>query len=179
MIEQTIRKNENASMLILTSFDTHLVPCEPSIWYSHVCIHPHTDTTSFSKEVHVETSLYDDGTVREAEITFTVSVFFSKQDIRENARTHTHQPPRLCVFQRASYILVISGGNRMWSHTKYPVAITDFLQPIEEELETGFSLFTLYTANVTVFTKYANISSTADFSVCYFSTLFSPHATAQ
>ena len=31
------------------------------------------DNTAFAKELSVETSLYDDGTVREAELTFTVS----------------------------------------------------------------------------------------------------------
>ena len=31
------------------------------------------DNTAFTRELSVETSLYDDGTVREAEITFTVS----------------------------------------------------------------------------------------------------------
>ena len=32
----------------------------------------HTDRTTFTNELSVETSLYDDGTIREAEITFTV-----------------------------------------------------------------------------------------------------------
>ena len=39
--------------------------------------HFNTDATDFTRKVQVETSLYDDGTVREVEITFTVSQFMT------------------------------------------------------------------------------------------------------
>ena len=39
--------------------------------------HFNTDATGFTRKVQVETSLYDDGTVREVEITFTVSQFMT------------------------------------------------------------------------------------------------------
>ena len=53
----------------------------------------------------------------------------------------------------------------MWSTG--PVAITDSLQPVKIERETGFSVHTLYTATVTVFTDYANMTSSQNFSQSY------------
>ena len=47
----------------------------------------------------------------------------------------------------------------------FELVIRDSLQPVEIELETGFSVNTLYTATVTVFTDYANISSSQNFSM--------------
>ena len=63
-------------------------------------------------------------------------------------------------------MLEISGGNRTWSTSQDPVVIRDSLQSVEIELETEFSVNTLYTATVTVFTDYANISSSQNFSKC-------------
>ena len=50
-----------------------------------------------------------------------------------------------------------------------PQLAGDSLQPVKIELETGFSINTLYTATVTVFTDYANISSSQKFSMQYYS----------
>ena len=62
------------------------------------------------------------------------------------------------------YILVISGGNETWSTSDGPVAITDSSQPVEVEEETRFVVNTDYTATVTVFTDYANMTSSQNFS---------------
>ncbi|CAI8043159.1 hypothetical protein GBAR_LOCUS23946 [Geodia barretti] len=69
-----------------------------------------------------------------------------------------------CESQRASYMLVISGGNKTWSTSPEPVVISDSRVPVKIELETGFSLNTFYTANVTVFMNTTNISSSNNFS---------------
>ena len=62
-------------------------------------------------------------------------------------------------------MLEISGGNWTWSTSQDPVVIRDSLQPVKIELETSITVNTLYTATVTVFTDYANISSSQEFSV--------------
>ena len=62
-------------------------------------------------------------------------------------------------------MLVISGGNKTWSTSPEPVVISDSRLPVKIELETGFSLNTLYTANVTVIMNTTNISSSNNFSV--------------
>ena len=70
----------------------------------------------------------------------------------------------MCVFQEASYILEISGGNRTWTTTDMPVVISDSQLPVKIEEEDGFTVNTEYTATVTVFTDYANMSSSQNFS---------------
>ena len=78
------------------------------------------------------------------------------------------QPPLVCEFQNSSYILTVSeagsDGNEIWSNRKDPVEITDPNQQVKVEMESGLEVNTDYIATVTVFTPYANISSSASFS---------------
>ena len=68
LVNATLLKNETPSMLILVPWQRVNLRYTPRM---------HTDNMCFRRGVHVvETSLYDDGTVREAEVTFTVSLFF-------------------------------------------------------------------------------------------------------
>ena len=62
-------------------------------------------------------------------------------------------------------MLIFTDGNETWPSTGGgPVAITNSQQPVEVEVETGFMVDTDYTVTVTVFTEYANMSSSAGFS---------------
>ena len=61
---------------------------------------------------------------------------------------------------------MISGGNATWFMSDGPVIISDPQQLVKREVETGLVLNTNYTVTVTVFTKYANISSSKQFSEC-------------
>ena len=62
-------------------------------------------------------------------------------------------------------MLIFTDGNETWPGTGGgTVAITNSLQPVEVEVETGFMVDTDYTVIVIVFTEYANMSSSAGFS---------------
>ena len=74
------------------------------------------------------------------------------------------QPPHVCEFQEASYMLFISEGTRMWSTSDARVPIKDSSEHVVVELESGFVINTEYTATITVFTEYANMSSSDSFS---------------
>ena len=70
----------------------------------------------------------------------------------------------MCEFQSSSYILTVSDGNEIiWSNSRDPVEITDPMQQVKVEIEYGLKVNTKYNATVTVFTPYANISSSATF----------------
>ena len=126
---------------------------------------------TFGENVHVDTSLNKDNTVREAEITFKVSVLILCKVKGYNIYMFALgilQPPLVCEFQSSSYILTVSeagsDGNEIWSNRKDPVEITDPNQQVKVEMESGLEVNTDYIATVTVFTPYANISSSASFS---------------
>ena len=80
------------------------------------------------------------------------------------------QPPLLCEFQSSSYVLTVSkavsGGNVIiiWSNSRDPVEISDPNQQVKVEIESGLAVNTDYIATVTVFSPYANITSSASFS---------------
>ena len=81
------------------------------------------------------------------------------------ASNYISQPPLVCKFQSSSYILTVSDGNEIiWSNSRDPVGITDPNQQVKVEIESGLEVNTEYNATVTVFTPYANISSSATFS---------------
>ena len=80
------------------------------------------------------------------------------------------QPPELCPSQPASYILSFDNGNETWSTE--PESISDSSQPVVEYMELEgdtdheprLRREDSYTAIVTVFTEYGNVTSTTDFS---------------
>ena len=61
-------------------------------------------------------------------------------------------------------MLTISDGNKTWTNSHDPVVIIDASQPVEVEVESGFLMDTDYLVTITVFTEYANISSSRTFS---------------
>lgn len=73
------------------------------------------------------------------------------------------QPPRLCEFQRASYIMSFRSNSEEWSME--PVIISDTGREIKEDIETGFVRNKNYTLTVTiVIDDFDNITSSDDFS---------------
>ena len=72
------------------------------------------------------------------------------------------QPPMLCKFQTSSYVLAITTGNRTW--LQGPKLITNTSQQVEEDIDNHFEAGRTYNTTVTVFTEYANITSTTSFS---------------
>ena len=76
------------------------------------------------------------------------------------------QPPMLCDFQSASYILSFTSDNESWSGE--PVALTrartSHGELVKEDIETGFVLNRNYTVTVTVIMEHANLSSSDNFS---------------
>ena len=75
----------------------------------------------------------------------------------------------MCEFQSSSYILTVSDGNEIiWSNSHDPVEITDPAQQVKVEIESGLVVNTDYNATVTVFTPYANISSSTTISECLY-----------
>lgn len=125
---------------------------------------PLQDSVKFVQEVHVETSLTKDNSIREAEISFIVGGMYILLHILKLKHIFEFQPPLACEFQTSSYMLTISDGNKTWTSTRDPVAIIDARQPVEVEMESGFLMDTDYLATITVFTEYTNISSSTTFS---------------
>ena len=74
------------------------------------------------------------------------------------------QPPDLCDFQSASYIISFISGNKSWSREPVPLNSTSYGQQVKEDIETGFVLNTNYTVTVTLIMEHANLSSSDDFS---------------
>lgn len=72
------------------------------------------------------------------------------------------QPPRLCYFQSASYVMSFTSDNETWSRDT--VAITDTTQSVKEDIETGFVLNKHYTVTITVIMEHGNVTSSANFS---------------
>ena len=72
------------------------------------------------------------------------------------------QPPMLCEFQNATYVLTLDDDNVTWSTR--PKAITNTSQQVEEDIESGLDRDKYYTVTVTVTTDYGTITSSANFS---------------
>ena len=73
------------------------------------------------------------------------------------------QPPQLCDFQSASYVMSFTSGSETWSRD--PVVIVDTSQQVKEDIETGFTLNSNYTVTITVFMDHTNVTSSANFSM--------------
>ena len=73
------------------------------------------------------------------------------------------QPPKLCDFQRASYVMTFSSVIEEWSTE--PVEVDDTDTTVKVDLETGFELDRNYSLTVTVMiVGYGNLTSSAYFS---------------
>ena len=73
------------------------------------------------------------------------------------------QPPKLCDFQRASYVMTFSSVIEEWSTE--PVVVDDTDTMVKVDLETGFELDRNYSLTVTVMiVGYGNLTSSAYFS---------------
>ena len=133
--------------------------------------HSITDSIKFAQDVNVETSFYTNGSIREAEISFKVSPSannrsYNYQELLQpiSCIHDVMQPPLVCDFQNASYMIMFTGGNKTWYMDDVPVVIIDSQMLIKRESETGFTINTEYTVTITVYTDYANISSSKQFS---------------
>ena len=138
---------------------------------SHSDTHSITDSIKFAQDVNVETSFYTNGSIREAEIFFKVSPSannrsYNYQELPQpiSCIHDVTQPPLVCDFQNASYMIMFTGGNKTWYMDDVPVVIIDSQMLIKRESETGFTINTEYTVTITVYTNYANISSSKQFS---------------
>lgn len=68
------------------------------------------------------------------------------------------QPPKLCNFQDASYVLSYSAGNKSWS--REPVVIRETGWVVKEEISSDIRPNTNYTIAVIVITNTHNFTST-------------------
>ena len=72
------------------------------------------------------------------------------------------QPPKICSFQKASYMLTFTDGNWTWSTNIKQ--IIDSNKQVQEEMENEFQEDKEYLVTAIVMTEYGNFSSNSTFS---------------
>ena len=137
-----------------------------------LCI-PHIDPLRFQQNVTANPLLIIDRKINEMEVIFDVSLMFNNDSVHNYLHIFLlppifSQPPQLCDFQSASYVMSFTSGSETWSRD--PVVIVDTSQQVKEDIETGFTLNRNYTVTITVFMDHTNVTSSANFSMfCVYS----------